>query len=121
VVAQLADGRIIFAFRSLDFAGDESGFCIRTRVFDSDGSSVDADPVANSTGESDQYDPLIAALVDGRFVAAWSSSDAGDGSEGCIRARVFTVDSTGRSMPVGSRPTGHQATRRQPVSNSCSH
>ena len=35
MVAQLADGHIIFAFGSQDFAGNESGFCIRTAFFDS--------------------------------------------------------------------------------------
>ena len=104
VVAQLADGRIVFAFSSQDFFADESTSRIRTRVFDSDGSPVDADAdsVANSTDRGSPFDPSIAALADGRFVVAWSSNDAGDGSEGCIRARVFSVAADGRSIPAGN-------------------
>ena len=51
VVAQLADGRIIFAFSSQDFAGDEFGQLHSHPRFRLRRQSVDTDPVANSTGE----------------------------------------------------------------------
>ncbi|WP_353641112.1 hypothetical protein [Mesorhizobium sp. WSM2239] len=50
------------------------------------------DFIVNSTTDNNQGSPSIAALADGRFVATWTSSDSGDGSGSCIRARVYNAD-----------------------------
>jgi Ca2+-binding RTX toxin-like protein len=61
-------------------------------VFNADGSPAGDDFIVNSTATSDQVDQSVTALADGRFVVTWRSFDTGDGSNSCIRGRVFNAD-----------------------------
>lgn len=108
--AVLADGRFMVTWRSTE-AGDGSGNTIRGRLFESDGSAVGNDFVVNSTGQGDQRDPAIAALSDGRFVAAWESADTGDGSGECVRIRLFNADGSpiANDIIVNSTTQGNQS------------
>lgn len=87
----LADGRIAVAWTSND-PGDGSGTTIRLGILNADGSPARSDLVANTTTAGDQSEPALAAFSDGRLVMAWQSDDAGDGSEGAVRARIFNSD-----------------------------
>jgi Ca2+-binding RTX toxin-like protein len=87
-VAALADGRFVVTWLSQD-AGDGNGTCIRARLYNADGSAAGNDFVVNTTAASDQYNPTIVALADGRFIVSWESGDTGDGSSGCVRAQIF--------------------------------
>lgn len=89
--ATLADGRFVVTWNSLE-TGDGSGVCVRGRAFNPDGSPVGADFIVNSTPDNSQDGISVSALADGRFVAVWSSADLGDGSERCVRARLFDAD-----------------------------
>ena len=89
-VTALADGFVV-TWGSED-AGDGSGECIRARVFDADGNPTGDDFIVNTTTTSDQLFPTVTALADGGFVVTWESTDPGDGSGECIRARVFDAD-----------------------------
>jgi Ca2+-binding RTX toxin-like protein len=95
-VTTLADGRLLYTWHSFD-PGTQSD--IRGRIFNADGSpdtSVNGgnDFVINTTVVSDQWDVTADGLSDGRFVVTWFSRDTGDGSGGCIRARVYSADGT---------------------------
>src|SRR5262245_39890904 len=46
----------------------------------------------NTTLGGDQIDPTLVHLTDGRIVSAWWSTDTGDGSETCIRARILSPE-----------------------------
>ncbi len=108
-LAVLAGGRFVATWYSLD-AGDSSGRCIRARLYGGDGTAIGDDFVVNSTVSNDQVRPVVHGLPDGRFVVAWESDDTGDGSFGCIRARIFDSDgsATGPDFVVNSTTSGHQ-------------
>jgi Ca2+-binding RTX toxin-like protein len=92
-ITVLADGRMVFTWQSYD-AGDGDLSCIRARIYTAAGVPSGPDFIVNTTSLGAQSDAAITALADGRFVVAWASTDAGDGSEGCIRARLFNLDGT---------------------------
>jgi Ca2+-binding RTX toxin-like protein len=110
-VTALADGRFVVTWRSHD-TGDGDGFCIRGRVFNANGSPAGNDFIVNTTATSNQFDPSVTALADGRFVVTWRSNDTGDGDSTCIRGRVFNVDGTsaGNDFIVNTTATNSQLT-----------
>ncbi len=95
---RLADGRILVTWTSYDNTGDGDPTSIRGRILEPDGSLADDDFVINSTGVGNQSAPTVAALPNGGFVVVWTSLDGGDGSNSCIRARIY--DSSGD--PIGN-------------------
>jgi Ca2+-binding RTX toxin-like protein len=105
----LADGSFVVSWTSAD-PGDGSSTCIRARVYDADSSPAGDDFIVNSTAEDFQSTSSITALADGRFVAAWTSFDTGDGpGDGLIRARVYNADGSA---------SGDDFIVNSPVSNS---
>ncbi|MEQ1954508.1 calcium-binding protein [Mesorhizobium sp. CN2-181] len=110
-VSALPDGRFVAMWASFD-TGDGSSSCIRARFFDTDGDPEGVEFVANSTAAASQTRPAITPLGDGRFVATWQSYDTGDGSETCIRARLFEADGSpvGADFIVNSTAAGSQIT-----------
>ncbi|MBX9458602.1 MAG: hypothetical protein KL863_22560 [Rhizobium sp.] len=62
---------------------------IRAQVFDAAGNKVGKELKVNTHTNSEQLDPSVAALDNGRFVVTWQSYDK-DGDEGAICQRVFT-------------------------------
>ncbi len=109
-ITALADGRFVATWTSED-PGDGSGTCIRACLYSADGKPAGNDFVVNTTTTSDQYSPSVTTLADGRFVAAWTSADPGDGSGTCIRARFYKADGTalGNDFIVNSTATDNQA------------
>jgi Ca2+-binding RTX toxin-like protein len=53
---------------------------------------IGQDFIVNTTTADGQTRPSITALADGRFVVTWDSFDNGDGSEACIRGRIYNAD-----------------------------
>lgn len=109
-VAALAGGGFVMTWRSND-DGDSSGNCIRARVFAADGTAAGDDFIVNSTHNDNQYDPAVAALADGSFMAAWLSDEGSDGSGGSIRARLFNADGSaaGDDFIVNATFLGNQS------------
>ncbi|WP_438749570.1 calcium-binding protein [Pararhizobium sp. O133] len=95
-VTVLEDGRFVAIWQSYD-TGDGDPTCVRARLFNADGEATGADFIVNTTATGAQITPVITALGDGRFMVAWASEDTGDGSGGCVRARIFDVDGTAAS------------------------
>ncbi|MDP2803593.1 MAG: hypothetical protein Q8O26_17120 [Phreatobacter sp.] len=105
----LVDGRFVVSWQSND-TGDASGSCIRARIYNGDGTPSGNDFIVNTVSAADQVTPSLTTLADGRFVASWQSTDTGDGSGSCIRARIYNGDGTpsGNDFIVNSTTTGDQ-------------
>ena len=108
VMTTLADGRIIVTWTTLEAgAGSED---IRGRLFSASGAALGNDFLINTTMTGIQIGSSVTPLADGRFIVTWRSSDLGDGSNHCIRARVF--DANGNPLAadfiVNTTPTDQQ-------------
>jgi RTX calcium-binding nonapeptide repeat (4 copies) len=112
-ITALADGRFVVTWE--DFSqtgGDTSNNAVRAQVFNADGSKSGTEFLVNTTTTSDQRDPRITALSDGRFVVAWedSSVTGGDTSSLAIRAQVFNANGSksGTEFLVNTTTTSFQ-------------
>jgi Ca2+-binding RTX toxin-like protein len=110
-IASLADGRFVVTWESAD-PGEGSGLCIRGRIYDANGAPAGNDFIVNSTLTNGQFDVSVATLADGRFLVTWESDDAGDGSDSCVRGRVFNADGApaGNDFIVNTTATDDQVT-----------
>jgi len=112
-IAALANGRFVVTWWSIDLQGsDTSSYGIRGRVFNADGSAAGNDFVVNTSTNSDQYQPSVTALADGRFVITWFSLDqqGSDTSGSGIRGRVFNADGSaaGNDFVVNTSTNSNQ-------------
>lgn len=102
VVTALSNGRFVAAWVSMD-TGDGSGYCIRARVFEADGTAVGNDFIVNSSTPDNQVEPSITALADGRFAIAFSATGGGgDGDSDTVRVRLF--DGNGAALGADTIP-----------------
>jgi Ca2+-binding RTX toxin-like protein len=110
-IASMLDGRQFLTWQSGD-TGDGSSGCIRGRILGAVGTPSGADFIVNSTATSNQTDPQIVALSDGRLFCSWVSADPGDGSGTCVRGRFFSSSGTAiaNDFIVNSTGTGAQST-----------
>ncbi|MCA0869705.1 hypothetical protein LCL97_02600 [Seohaeicola saemankumensis] len=72
-VAALAEGGFVVGWV------DRWGSLIRAQVFDGEGAMVGGEFVVNTTTTSEQVQPSVAALADGRFVIGWGDDSATGG------------------------------------------
>ncbi|KPF79313.1 hypothetical protein IP88_02090 [alpha proteobacterium AAP81b] len=82
--------------------GDSSGSSIKAQVYAADGSRVGSEFLVNTTTAEHQFQPAIAGLASGGFLAAWTDFS---GDNNFILAQYFAADGT----PIGdevSVPTG---------------
>jgi hypothetical protein len=89
-VTPLANGAFVVAWNhaaTLD---------VHAQVFNSNGAKSGAEFLVNTTTVDQQAWPVLAALPDGRFVAAWvdSSETGADSSTTAVRAQVFNANGT---------------------------
>ena len=97
VVAGLADGRFVVAWRDQSKTGDDtSGAAIRARIFDVHGAPAGDEFLVNTVTNDDQFDPAIAALTTGGFVVTWTRKFSANDLD--IRGRAFDAAGT----PLGS-------------------
>ena len=94
-VTKLADGGFVVTWS--DFSAsptDTSGYAVRGRAFDADGTARGADFAVNATTFSDQFNAGVTALADGRFVVVYVDSSATglDNSLQAVRAQVFSAE-----------------------------
>src|SRR4051812_36638528 len=79
-ITALADGRFMAAWTDQSATGDDDwGWAVRGQIFNADGSKSGAEFVVNTITIGDQFDPTIAALADGRFVATWTDQSLSAG------------------------------------------
>jgi Ca2+-binding RTX toxin-like protein/starvation-inducible outer membrane lipoprotein len=94
-ITALVDGRFVVAWQDdSQSGGDTSGYAVRGQIFSADGVKDGVEFLINSTTRSDQSQPTITALVDGRFVVAWQddSRSGGDTSGYAVRGQIFSAD-----------------------------
>ncbi len=94
-IAVLADGGFVITWSATYATGsDISARALHAQRFTADGVKLGAEFQLNTTTFGDQYDPDIATLEDGRFVAVWSdfSQTGADLSSYAVRAQVFNAD-----------------------------
>lgn len=72
-------------------AGDESGTAVRAQFFGSDGSTAGLEILVNTTTASDQSQPSVCTLADGRVAICWVDASS-DTSGTAIRAQMFNSD-----------------------------
>jgi Ca2+-binding RTX toxin-like protein len=86
-VTPLASGGFAVAWEERSGAGGSS-LEIKVQVFDAAGSAVGAPVQANTITTGTQWQPAIAGLSGGGFVAAWQD-EFGDTNGSAVRAQVF--------------------------------
>ena len=110
MVSTLPDGRFVIAWYTQDGTQDGDGFAIKAQVFDATGTPDGGEFLVNDQTVANQFDPVVSALTDGRFVIGWRTDDAAqDGDESAVKARIFTPDNTPPvatpDAPVGDEDT----------------
>ena len=94
-ITALSGGGFVVTWESYDGQDDPSGYGIKARIFDADGTAAGEEFLVNSVTVGNQYTPSITALSGGGFVVTWDSSDDQDDSSGYgIKARIFEEDGT---------------------------
>ncbi len=111
-VTELPGGLVAMTWRhsfDLDVDGFSTANTIVARVFNAAGKAVGAEVVV-STGDlaaTNAYNPVITALIDGRFMVAWSQfiHDPVNGPSGArVMARVVNADGSFSSDPFSVAP-----------------
>ncbi len=111
-ITALADGRFVVTWNDFSQSGgDTSGYAVRGRIFNADGTEAAPEFLVNAKTAGDQSDSCVTALADGRFVVTWTdSASGGDTSSYAVRGRVFNADSS-QSAPeflVNTTTTNYQ-------------
>lgn len=94
-ITALADGRFVVTWTDDSASSvDLSETAVRAQIFNADGSQFGAEFLVNTITTSGQYQPVITALTDGRFVVAWTdfSVSADDPFLHAVRAQIFEAD-----------------------------
>ncbi len=94
-VIELANGQFLVTWSSLDGSNDPSGYGIKAKIYNSDGSVEVSELLVNDETSSSQLLSNSAVLSSGQFVVVWMSEDGlSDTSSYGIKARVFNADGT---------------------------
>ncbi|RZJ40778.1 MAG: hypothetical protein EON86_11750, partial [Brevundimonas sp.] len=96
--------------------GDNSGFAIKSQVFEADGTRVLGEILVNTATTNTQYLQQIVALATGGFVITWQDQSlgvggaSGDTTGAAIKAQVFDADGAkvGTELLVNSATAGDQ-------------
>jgi hypothetical protein len=100
-IAELKSGRFVVAWDT-DPAGSDPAD-IHAKIYESNGALVGTEFTVNTTTAGSQKNPALAALPDGRFVAAWTGPDGVHGqvfnADGSRSGSEFVTDSTADNGP----------------------
>jgi Cadherin-like domain/Bacterial cadherin-like domain/RTX calcium-binding nonapeptide repeat (4 copies) len=100
-IAALPSGGFAVAWTDASGAGgDASGFAIKMRNFDPNGSPAGTQFLVNTTTLNNQIEPTITALAGTRAVVSWSDQ-SGDGSDFGIKAQIIEVSGALSGTKVG--------------------
>ena len=112
-ITALADGGFIITWASTDHQqGDTSGYAVKARIFNADGTERVGEFLVNEYTYQTQVHPDITTLADGGFVITWHSLDGQQGDEDglSVNARIFNADGTERvsEFLVNENTAGYQ-------------
>jgi hypothetical protein len=86
-ITALSNGKFVVSWTDHSrTAPDTAGYAVRAQLFNNDGSRAGSEFLVSTTTVDDQLAPVMTALPDGRFVAAWLNVVAGHGE---VRAQLF--------------------------------
>ena len=104
-VAMLEGGRFVISWADQSGAGGDSGYGIKARIYDTNGSPVGGEFRVNTDVANHQVQPTVAALPDGGFAIAWMS---GGGSSYQVKAQLCDASGNpvGGEFTVNTSPTG---------------
>jgi hypothetical protein len=91
-ISGLSNGDFVISWS--DQSGDADSYGVRAQIFHADSTRSGSEFLVNTTTDSGQVEPTIAALADGHFVVAWADGSGADSSAFSIRAQVFSDDAT---------------------------
>ncbi len=108
VIAALDNGNFITVWESFNQAANSTDEIVG-RLFDANMAPVTDEFPVNSTLASNQFDPAVKTLLDGRFVVVWSSS-LQDGNGDSVVAQIFsdTGIKIGGEISVNTSTSGNQ-------------
>jgi hypothetical protein len=110
-VVGLPTGGFVVTWESADSTQDGSGSAVKGQVFDASGVKQGAEFLVNTEVLNTQYQPSIAGLPSGGFVAIWATADsAQDGSDLAIKGQVFdaSADKQGPEFLVNTEALSSQ-------------
>ena len=91
-VTGLVGGGFVATWRTTDTTGDGAGQSVKAQIFSATGVKIGGEFRVNTATTGDQYSPVTTALSNGGFVVTWYTTDAvQDGSQGAIKAQVFSA------------------------------
>src|SRR5688572_16940898 len=96
-VTALANGNYVVVWQDSSTAAPDVSFdAVRGQIFHADGTPLGSEFVLSEFPFAVQQEPVVTALPDGRFVAAWESFNHAlqDQSGSHISARIFNPDGT---------------------------
>jgi Ca2+-binding RTX toxin-like protein len=96
-VAALENGTYVVVWQNVNSAPPDDSFdSVRAQIFHADGTPKGSEFILSEFPFAVQQDPVVTALPDGRFVAAWESFNHAldDHSGSHISARIFNPDGT---------------------------
>ncbi len=107
-VLGLSDGSFLIAYRS-DYTGNSNLSDVLAQRFAADGTLLGAEFTLNTAGGATQYQPQLAALSGGGFVAVWTDT-SGDASGSGIVGQLFTNAGVkvGSPIAINTGTTGAQ-------------
>ncbi|SIO65013.1 hypothetical protein SAMN05444166_7531 [Singulisphaera sp. GP187] len=99
----VVDDQVVISWQSINNRLDRLGTGVIARRFDLKGAPLGPEFRINQTTAGNQFDPSIAPLVDGGFVAAWEGAGVGDNHG--VFVREFNADGTPRSAEQRANTT----------------
>ncbi|MEO6215868.1 MAG: cadherin repeat domain-containing protein, partial [Sphingomonas sp.] len=112
-MARFADDGFVTLWVTLDATQDGSGNAIKGQRFDANGSKVGSEFLVNTQGAGSQFNPSVAVLSNGNFIATWISNDTTqDGSGSAVKGQIFSASGVtiGGEFLVNSSVAGSQFT-----------
>src|SRR5262249_5084842 len=108
----LAGGGFVATWSDASHTLGDPDDAVHGQIFTATGAKVGTEFLVNATASGDQFLPDVAALPDGRFVAAWTdfSQTMGDAAGVAIHAQVFDANGSksGAELLVNTTTTGDQ-------------
>jgi hypothetical protein len=118
-ITVLSDGRFVEVWsNSYDAGSDGTAFDLRAQIFNADGSRFGNEFVVSSTAVNENG-PVVGALADGRFVAAFTGTDQDGGGDQRADLQCRRHESRRRTagqhddLALSDRPGDHGAAERQ--------
>jgi|GEM_PF-1582562 len=92
ITTALADGGFVVVWYSTSDSEDNSGYSVKGRIFEADGTGGE-EFLVNTETFGNQSFPSVSARADGGFVVVWQSSEGTEDQDGSsIKALVFDAD-----------------------------